>query len=380
MRLRSNDDLAELTRAAGSALGAVRRARRRRERCRLSSCSTQLIGALTELSGELLELSLLQARARLDAITFETVDLTPEQGYCIASRHRRDWMNARAELVDSWRLITFNADDLQSDLDFVFSGDIGNVGDNPFGIRGNNGRLRVGLEFDAPLTRLAERNIYRQSLIEYQQARRDYYQFRDGVHARHPQHAAADAGGPVELRAAAGGGAHGDHAGRPGAAAAFGAGPAGGGGRPGHAAGARRGVAIWRHGGPRPGAGADRLAATCRTTSSAFGSTTKSSGCSSISIWASWNFDANGQRIEHTQPLARFVDDWDVPAPFELPAPCDEATADMPESPDESGMRLCCRRWIAAERDEPDDGEEVLPPPMRTQSQRLPLSRFGVRK
>ena len=129
-----------------------------------------------------MELSLLQARARLDAITFETVDLTPEQGYCIASRHRRDWMNARAALVDSWRLITFNADDLQSDLDFVFSGDIGNVGDNPLGFRGNNGRLRVGLEFDAPLTRLAERNVYRQSLIEYQQARRDYYRFRDGVH------------------------------------------------------------------------------------------------------------------------------------------------------------------------------------------------------
>src|SRR5262249_40277994 len=129
-----------------------------------------------------LELSLLQARARLDAITFETVDLTPAQGYCIASRHRRDWGNARAALVDSWRLITFNADDLQSDLDFVFRGDLGNVGDNPFDIRTNNGRLRVGLEFDAPLTRLAERNVYRQSLIEYQQARRQYYRFRDGVH------------------------------------------------------------------------------------------------------------------------------------------------------------------------------------------------------
>ena len=37
------------------------------------------------------------------------------------------------------------------------------------------------MQFDAPLTRLAERNIYRQSLIEYQQARRNYYQFRDRV-------------------------------------------------------------------------------------------------------------------------------------------------------------------------------------------------------
>jgi hypothetical protein len=142
---------------------------------------TQLTSALSELSGALLELSLLQARARLDAITFEPVDLTPEEAYCIASRYRRDWMNARAAVVDSWRLIAFNANDLQSDLDLVFSGDIGNVGDNPFNLDAKNGRLSVGLQYDAPLTRLAERNVYRQSLIEYQQAKRTYYQFRDRV-------------------------------------------------------------------------------------------------------------------------------------------------------------------------------------------------------
>jgi len=142
---------------------------------------TELTSALTELSGGLLELSLLQARARLDAVTFDPVNLTSEQGYCIASRYRRDWMNARASLVDSWRLIHFNANDLESDLDLVFSGDIGNVGDNPLDLRSTNGRLRVGLQFDPPLTRLAERNVYRQSLIEYQQARRNYYQFRDRI-------------------------------------------------------------------------------------------------------------------------------------------------------------------------------------------------------
>jgi hypothetical protein len=141
----------------------------------------ELTSAVTDLSGGLLELSLLQARARLDAITFDPVELTPEEGYCIASRYRRDWMNARASLVDSWRLIHFNANDLESDLDLVFAGDIGNVSDNPFDLRATNGRLRVGLQFDAPLTRLAERNVYRQSLIESQQARRNYYQFRDRI-------------------------------------------------------------------------------------------------------------------------------------------------------------------------------------------------------
>ncbi len=142
----------------------------------------RLIDTLSTFSSELLELKLAQASARLEAIDFEPVDLSAEQALAIASNYRRDWMNARANLVDSWRLIYFNANDLLSDLDLVFSGDLGNVGDNPFRFRDSRGSLRVGLEFDAPLTRLAERNVYRQSLIEYQQARRSYYQFRDRVY------------------------------------------------------------------------------------------------------------------------------------------------------------------------------------------------------
>ncbi len=219
-----------------------------------------LTSAVTELSGELLELSLLQARARLDTITFETVDLTPEQGYCIASKHRRDWMNARASLVDSWRLITFNADDLQSDLDFVFSGDVGSGGGDPFRLRRANGSLRVGLQFDAPVTRLAERNTYRESLIDYQQATAKLLSVPRQHSPRHSQYVAADAGRPAQFRAASGGGPHGDHPGRPGPAEAFGAGSAGGRGRPGHAAGPRRRIAIWRHRGPRPRQRSDRLA------------------------------------------------------------------------------------------------------------------------
>jgi len=140
-----------------------------------------LTSAMTKLSGSMLELSLLQARARLDAISFETVDLSDREAYCIASRYRRDWMNARASVVDAWRLIQFNANTLESDLDLVFDGDLRNQNDNPFSLSGKNGSLSVGLQFDPPLTRVAERNTYRQSLIEFQQAKRSYYQFRDRV-------------------------------------------------------------------------------------------------------------------------------------------------------------------------------------------------------
>ena len=141
-----------------------------------------LVSVLTNISGQLLELSLTQAAIRLESIRFEPIELRPEQALAIASAFRRDWMNARAALVDAWRLIYFNANDLLSNLDIVFSGDIGNTTDNPFSFRDTNGRLRVGLEFDAPLTRLAERNVYRQSLIEYQQARRSYYRYRDNLY------------------------------------------------------------------------------------------------------------------------------------------------------------------------------------------------------
>ena len=99
-------------------------------------------------------------------------------------------------------------------------GDIGNVGDNPFDLRGTNGRLRVGLQFDAPLTRLAERNVYRQSLIEYPAGPAQLLPVPRPRAARCPRHAAAAAAGRLELRAAPGGRARGDHAGRPGAAAA----------------------------------------------------------------------------------------------------------------------------------------------------------------
>ena len=39
----------------------------------------------------------------------------------------------------------------------------------------------MGLQWDGPFTRLLERNVYRESLIDYQRARRDYYRFEDGV-------------------------------------------------------------------------------------------------------------------------------------------------------------------------------------------------------
>lgn len=147
----------------------------------LKTNSKETQRTLSKLSAMLLDLSILQARIRLDSIDLDPIKLDSTEAIQIASFYRRDWANARAGLVDAWRLIHFAANNLESALDIVFSGDIGNVGDNPFRLRDTNGRLRVGIEFDSPTSRLAERNVYRESIIQYQQARRSYYQFVDQI-------------------------------------------------------------------------------------------------------------------------------------------------------------------------------------------------------
>ena len=138
-------------------------------------------GQLSELNNLALELSLLQALARSNAIEINDVDISAEQAIRIARCMRRDLMNARASLVDQWRNIEFVADQLEAQVDLVFTGEIGNFGDNPFQLRADNGELSGGFQFDAPIVRLSERNDYREALILYQQARRDFYQFEDNL-------------------------------------------------------------------------------------------------------------------------------------------------------------------------------------------------------
>lgn len=140
-----------------------------------------MIELATDLSGELVDIMLFQASVRLEGTDFLPIQLGESQAVDIARNNRLDWANVRANLVDAWRKIEFDANALQSDLNLVISGDLGTKGDNISEFRKENGRLRFGVEFDSPVTRLAERNQYRATLIEYQRARRDYMLFEDQV-------------------------------------------------------------------------------------------------------------------------------------------------------------------------------------------------------
>lgn len=140
--------------------------------------SQDLVAAVNE---DVLALQLLQARARTESIQLPEVDIDPRDAIEIARVNRQDWLNNRAALVNSWRVIEVVADELESFLDLTVSGDLQNYGPNPLALRGSTGRMTMGLQWDAPITRLQERNNYRQALIEYQRAKRNYYRYEDSV-------------------------------------------------------------------------------------------------------------------------------------------------------------------------------------------------------
>lgn len=136
---------------------------------------------MTALTNLIIDNSLIQALARVDSLMLPIVDIDWRDALEIARENRRDWMNARGQLVDEWRNVEISADSLESQLDLTFGGDLQNDGNNPLKLRDSKGRLTVGIEFDAPITRLAERNNYRSALISYQQTKRTYYQYEDRV-------------------------------------------------------------------------------------------------------------------------------------------------------------------------------------------------------
>jgi outer membrane protein TolC len=143
---------------------------------------SRLAAGLADFSGLLLELSLARASARLEAIVMEDVRVEAKEALEVARERRLDWMNARAKLVDVWRDAALARDDLRSDLDLVLSGDVGSNRSDAGHFKADEGRLSFGLQFDTPLSKLAERNDYREALINYQRARRDYLAYQDGAY------------------------------------------------------------------------------------------------------------------------------------------------------------------------------------------------------
>ena len=147
----------------------------------LRETADAVVELVSEIAAAVDEMSLIQARARVEAITIEPERIDPDIAFEVARANRLDWMNNRAALVDQWRLIQFNAMSLLAGLDLEIDGNVSSTGTNPARFRAPTGIMGGRLRFDAPLTRLRERNNFRQSILDYQQVRRQQIRYEDRI-------------------------------------------------------------------------------------------------------------------------------------------------------------------------------------------------------
>ncbi len=100
-----------------------------------------------------------------------------------ALSNRLDLMNQRAQLVDAWRKLAVAANSLMGVLDLQYHGDVSTpLGmARPLAFAGSRGRHQLAINAELPLVRIAERNLYRSALINYQQQRRNLQLAEDNV-------------------------------------------------------------------------------------------------------------------------------------------------------------------------------------------------------
>ena len=175
------DDLGRLAKRAHEAEAEMERLRDGLTPENLRATSDKFVKLVADVSAAVDEMSLIQARARVEAVSIDVEPLDPDVAFEIARANRLDWMNNRAALVDQWRLIQFNAMSLLAGLDIVVDGGMNTVGNNPAKFQSPTGYLSGGVQFDAPFTRLTERNNFRQAILDYQQVRRQQIQYEDRI-------------------------------------------------------------------------------------------------------------------------------------------------------------------------------------------------------
>jgi outer membrane protein TolC len=125
----------------------------------------------------------MQTQAKIHLIDLPLVDLREDVALATARENRLDLENRLALVTDAWRKVYVTANALQADLDVVASANLGTDPDrlNPLAFASEASTYSLGLEFDGPLNRLAERNEYRASQIVFQRARRDYMALSDQI-------------------------------------------------------------------------------------------------------------------------------------------------------------------------------------------------------
>ena len=123
-----------------------------------------------------------QSQIRINKIVLEPIPWTEGDALAFAKENRLDLQTEQAQVTDAWRKVLVAANALRSELNLVANANLATLGNNqPFDVFGEAARYQVGVRFDGPLNRKAERNNYRAALITYQQARRDFMALSDVV-------------------------------------------------------------------------------------------------------------------------------------------------------------------------------------------------------
>ena len=126
----------------------------------------------------------------LPAVAVDGVDLLRDdmdKAQMVAARtalgNRLELMNARAQLVDAWRLIAVRANSLMGVLNVGYHYDTAspNGANQPLNLGGGRDRHQLVLNGELPLVRQVERNDYRVSLISFQRQRRSLMANEDFV-------------------------------------------------------------------------------------------------------------------------------------------------------------------------------------------------------
>lgn len=138
---------------------------------------------LRELELAVGQLFVIQNQVRVYSLNLPRVTMTEEEAIRLAIENRLDLMNARARVVDTWRQVAITANKLGAVLNLVGGMDINTdpTLNRPFNFSNQASRYRAGIQFEGPLNRQIARNNYRQSLIQYDRARRDYMLVQDQV-------------------------------------------------------------------------------------------------------------------------------------------------------------------------------------------------------
>ncbi|HKM56409.1 MAG TPA: TolC family protein, partial [Isosphaeraceae bacterium] len=104
----------------------------------------------------------------------EVLEATLQSAVRIALEYRLDLMNTRAQLYDAWRKIRVAANALKGYLNVALTNQVFTppTTTNPFGFFSQSHQFSLVLNAELPLIRVAERNVFRNAIIAYEQERR----------------------------------------------------------------------------------------------------------------------------------------------------------------------------------------------------------------